>query len=128
MPLKRSPLARKTPLRRTGFKRQQSTPLKRTPMKRVGKKTREWDTVRADLKKRFAAAGITECELKRPGCWRNNGLGFAHSLKRRNITNPENLREVVLACNVCHDQIEALPELDMMGVVVTVIRARKVAV
>lgn len=71
--------------------------MKRTPfqrkvaLRRVGKKTAEWDRVRAKLKPRFARAGIVRCEVMLPGCWRDNGLGFAHSKKRRNVVTQDDM-------------------------------------
>lgn len=77
-------------------------------MIKAGKKTLEWEKVRrTELIPQFEEWGITTCEIKIEGvCWNNNALGFAHTLKRRDITTPEQLRRVVLACNPCHDIVE----------------------
>ena len=99
--------------------------MKRTPLKKRGKKVNEWEKVRRGLVKAFDRAGITRCELRYAGCWFNNALGFAHSLKRRNITTPEQMTECCLCCNICHDQIELLPENEMTFVVQEIIRNRK---
>lgn len=127
-PLKRnSPLKRyqwnrtKRPKDRNWSKGQKFTTLGR------GKKTKEWeDKVRPNLKVVFAAAGITTCELGIAGCWRDNALGFAHSLKRRNIprNNKALLTEVALLCSVCHDKIERLPEAEMAVVIRGIIADR----
>lgn len=121
--MKRTALKRKTPLRADPNKVRawkQRTACKLKP----GKKTKAWSNERIDLKEVFAAMGITSCELGRPGCWRDNALGFAHSLKRRNAITPALMREVCLACNPCHDVIEALPEADMAQIVRAIRAAR----
>ncbi len=98
-------------------------PLKRTPLRRVSKKN-WWEKLRPKLKKEFERAGITTCEVGYQGCWRDNGLGFAHSLKRRNIKTEDERREVVLACNCCHDKLEILPEHEMKRIVKVIIFCR----
>lgn len=109
------PLTRKTPLKRSG---------KLGP----GKKTKEWDRVRAGLKVKFQRAGITECEAKFPGCWCDNALGFAHTLKRRNITTPSLLEEVAILCNACHDVCEKWPEIRMTEFIRGLISQRRIPV
>lgn len=100
--------------------------LARTPLKRAGRKTKEWDRIRAVLKKRFKAAGIMSCEVGRPGCWRTESLGFAHMDKRRFLTEAE-LWIAILACSpVCHDWLEKLPRTKMKKAVLKIIRARPV--
>ena len=73
---------------------------------------------------RFQRAGITTCEIRGYGCWYDNGLGFAHAKKRRNL-GPGELSVVALACCVCHDRIEILPEQEMAAIVMRVIDSRK---
>ncbi len=99
--------------------------IKRSPIKRSGKKTKEWDRVRAKLKIRFERAGITTCELGYEGCWRDNGLGFAHAVKRRFIATPEELEITILACWVCHDVIECKSHIEMRDIVENTISARQ---
>lgn len=94
-------------------------------MKRAGKKTIAWDAERAKLKVRFLSMGITSCELKYQGCWRDNALGFAHSKKRNDIQKPHELSEVCLACSPCHQKIELLPKKEMAKVVRDIIHARR---
>lgn len=101
--------------------------MKRTPLRRVGKKN-WWIPLRAKAKVAFERAGVTTCEVQRPGCWRDNGLGWAHSLKRRHITTEEQRREVVLSCNACHDSIEILPEDVMYRIVREIILRRTVQI
>lgn len=89
---------------------------------------RQWDAVRAKLKPLFEKAGITSCELGLPGCWHDNALGFAHSLKRRFIVTPEQEQEVCLLCSPCHDKIEVQEHGAMAAAVRMTIAARKVPV
>jgi hypothetical protein len=77
---------------------------------------------------RFQVAGITSCELGYPGCFRNNFLSFAHSKKRRYITSQEELEEVCLACQKCHDDVEYSGRKNMYNTVRSVIARRKVKV
>lgn len=66
-------------------------------------KVQIWNKVRKELVKEFEKAGITKCEIGLPDCTRDNFLGFAHTKKRRNVTD---LKRVVLACAACHEKIE----------------------
>jgi sugar phosphate isomerase/epimerase len=70
---------------------------------KIGKKTKEWMEIRKELKEEFQRMGVTTCELKLEGCTHDNFLGFAHTKKRRNVTD---LKRVVLACANCHDKVE----------------------
>lgn len=97
--------------------------MKRTPLKRLGKRGMEWERVRRELKARFLKAGITECEVRGHGCWHDNGLGFMHAKKRRNL-GPGELSVVVLACNICHDQWESGSESKMEQMVLDIIARR----
>lgn len=76
----------------------------------MANKTREWINARNKLKKKFAEMGITSCEIRWGGCWNDRALGFAHTLKRRNVTD---INRVVLACNSCHQLVEAMTEKQM---------------
>jgi hypothetical protein len=93
-------------------------------MRRDGKKTREWNRVRRQLKCQFVGMGVTTCELNLPGCMVDNGLGFAHALKRRHITNDEDMRRVILACNFCHNVLELNGEAKMSRIVDSIITKR----
>lgn len=93
-------------------------------MRPTGKKTKAWDNARADLKMEFLALGITSCELRYPGCWFDNALGFAHAAKRRKLT-AEDLNHVVLACNPCHDILEIKPPEEMKRIVDTICQERE---
>lgn len=98
--------------------------MKRTQIRRKGKKGNEWDRARAELKSRFQRAGITTCEARLEGCWRDNTLGFMHRFKRRNIATPEELRTCALGCQSCHEQFEILPEAEMAKRIDQIIRRR----
>ena len=98
---------------------------KRKRLKAGGKKTDSWKEVLAELKVRFERAGITSCELRLDGCWRNNALSFAHSKKRRKIEEGE-LTETCLLCVPCHQKIEF--RKDMTEIVRGVINQRKVKI
>jgi uncharacterized protein YlxP (DUF503 family) len=90
----------------------------------IGKKTRAWRNCVVRLKKKFERMGITSCELKYEGCWRDESLGFAHGRKRRWLAEDELEQLVVLACNPCHDRIETLPADEMFSIVRETIAAR----
>jgi hypothetical protein len=72
-------------------------------MIKIGKKTKEWNRVRKELVKEFEEAGITQCEIRLEGCTKGLFLGFAHTKKRRDVTD---LKRVVLSCTSCHEKIE----------------------
>lgn len=104
--------------------------LKRKPShKRLqprGKKTKQWDKVRAELKKEFYDKGIVTCEL----CGYSNALSFAHRLKRRYITDEVELRRVALLCmdvgehKGCHSTLEIGDKQVMYDVVTEIIANR----
>ena len=99
---------------------------KKKRLKAIGEKGNAWATTRAALVVRFATAGITSCELRYEGCFKNNFLSFAHSKKRRYITSQEELETVALLCQKCHQAVEYRP--DMEEIILRVIAKRKVAV
>ena len=89
-----------------------------------GKKTKEWNNARIDLKKEFTAMGIIACELKfQPVCWGNNALSFAHLDKRRYLTK-EDLKKAVLACIPCHDVVEKMSREEMRKLLQNIIDDR----
>lgn len=96
--------------------------MNRQPLKRRGKRTKEWDRVRAKLKMEFLIRGDTTCELRLPGCWRDNGLTFAHRVKRRFATTESELRVVCLGCLNCHRIIEELGHAAMRSEVENAIK------
>lgn len=87
--------------------------LKRStkPIKKSGKRTKQWTSVRALLKKEFFSKGITTCQLRYEGCWIDNGLGFAHSKRRNKIVGDE-ISECILACNFCHEILDRKPRIE----------------
>lgn len=88
-----------------------------------GKKTIAWNEERSVLKDEFETLGITECEIKLEGCWKNNALGFAHLNKRRNLTI-EDLGKVVLACGSCHNEVELYNRVRMEKILTEIIKKR----
>lgn len=90
---------------------------------KAGKKTKEWEKVRRELKKRFMAAGITTCELRWPQCWRDDGLSFAHSRKR--LDPLYDSREAILACGSCHTALEGFTHQGMLSTVQRIIKNRE---
>ena len=90
---------------------------------KAGKRTREWARRRAKLKVRFERVGITRCEFGYLGCWRWNGLSFAHAEKRRFLKGDQ-LDVVTLACASCHPRLEAMPHEKMKAEVERVISER----
>lgn len=92
-------------------------------MKWRGSKTRGWEKVRAELSRLFFLRDLTYCELRLPGCWVFNGLGFSHFNKRRKLSAAQ-LYDVCLLCNVCHDKIENLPEAEKIRIHERIVEAR----
>jgi hypothetical protein len=86
-------------------------------------KTKEWKKIRRKLKLEFLRRGITECELKYEGCWKDNALSFAHLDKRQHLKGDE-LKEVVLACTPCHQKVEYIGREKMREVLTKVINSR----
>jgi hypothetical protein len=121
--LRRTPLKR-NPLQIALWRRRTAKPLPK-----VGKVGKIWAQIRPELKRAFQKANITKCELKLDGCWHTAALGFAHTLKRRNIPHGSPLLgEVVLACVVCHEIVEAMGEEKMCAKLREVIAARETPV
>ncbi len=125
--MKRTALVRKTSLRPNSYAeaverlRRKAPRTAQKPKPRAtlgaGRKTKEWQAVWRELKPRFERAQIVHCELKFEDCTDRLYLTPAHSLKRRNITTSEQLREVIIACAHCHSVIEMKKECDMAQIV-----------
>lgn len=78
----------------------------------------QWEAMKRKLKPAFERAGITSCEVKLPDfCAGSYFLTWAHAVKRRFITTPEQLAEVCLSCAQCHIQIEAMSHAEMERIV-----------
>lgn len=93
----------------------------------IGKKGANWNDARAQLIILFEKNGITECEIKYKGCWKDNALGFAHVDKRRFLSQ-EDVRspnKVVLACNPCHQIVEQESREEMRKELDKIIAARE---
>jgi len=103
------------------------TPMKRAALRKVSKKA-WWPKLRAKLKPEFIRAGVTTCEARYDGCWIDNGLGFGHSKKRRNITTRAEQQEVCLICNHCHSRLELNKEPAMGALVQLMILERETQV
>lgn len=92
-----------------------------------GKQTAENLTSNARLKVRFAALGITSCELFGflvHDCTRDNYLTWAHGRKRRKLLEGELDTLVILACQNGHNAIEFLQPEEMLAIVQDAIERR----
>ena len=77
-----------------------------------GSRTKAWTNARRGLKVEFARMGVTRCEANLADCMGDEGLGFAHTKKRRHLAEDE-LKTVALLCNNCHDFYELQGEAKM---------------
>lgn len=94
-------------------------------MKRSGKKGNAWSAARKKLVAAFQEAEITSCEIRGPKCSGAMFLGFAHSLRRRNIEGDQ-LFEVALVCSACHQDLDARKESETAAMVREIIANRDV--
>ena len=91
-------------------------------MKKLGRKSKEWESCKRQIKPKFAAAGITSCEA----CGSDYNLQWAHARKRRHLL-PGELKVVALICGRCHAAIESQSHEAMHAfVMLRIIKARKV--
>jgi hypothetical protein len=112
--------------RRGHIKRTNTLP--RSPFNpKKGKKVLWWERTRRGLKKEFERAGLTSCEARFDGCRVDDELGFAHTSKRRHITNEAEMREVAILCNRCHDRAEMQGEAKMQVIIRDIIAKREAA-
>lgn len=95
-----------------------------TELTQEEKRGKAWDSAWRQLKPQFERAGITFCEVGYSGCTRFSFLTPCHSLKRRNCTTPELLREIIIACQSCHAKLEIMPEFRMAFCVREIIAIR----
>jgi hypothetical protein len=86
----------------------------------IGRRTKDWNNARRKLKVMFESLGITRCEK----CHSDFALGFAHRLKRRFITDREELMTVALLCNDCHSEIEYSGHENMYRDITAIIESR----
>lgn len=89
---------------------------------KTGKKTKQWNRIRAKVKKDFESKGITRCEK----CGSDFGLSFAHRAKRRFIKDEQELSTVALLCIPCHQVIEAKTHEQMFSEITQIIEQREV--
>lgn len=94
---------------------------------KAGRKTKEWESVRRQLKVEYDAMGITTCELRYEGCKYDDYLSFAHGRKRRKLIGDELRTLTILCCTPCHDKIEFLPPDEMLRIVIDTIAKRRKA-
>lgn len=78
---------------------------------KIGKKALEWLQASDELQEEYLMKGITLCELRFPGCWIGNALGFAHRYKRNDPRCEHTFKGTLLLCNNCHERIEYDREL-----------------
>lgn len=96
-------------------------PPRKTAMKRAGKKTREWENVRKEIKGRFLLADITSCEV----CGSDFCLSFAHRKPRR-YCDKEELYKVALLCQEHHQHCDSKGHDYMFNFVNSIIEKRSV--
>lgn len=103
------------------------TTFKKNPRLRywVGKKTLANMKANARLKKKFAALGITSCELRYINCTGNNFLSWAHGKRRRFLIGDELETLCCLACVPCHQKLDRLPHEATLAIVLSVIAERE---
>lgn len=102
-------------------------PVVATRQKRMkpGRKSELERKVEAIYSALWEAQGLTVCELQcSEECWRDDYRQWAHLDKRKYCSIEEWLCGVVLACQNCHSQVEALPRLEMREVITHVIEER----
>lgn len=81
--------------------------IPKPPKRKKKNKQGEWyNIMHNEIVPQFNKWGIYSCELRLSGCILTLYLGFAHTKKRRNIINDEDMRRVVLACQPCHERVE----------------------
>lgn len=95
--------------------------LKRGGKIGAGKKTNRWNYVRQQLKTEFTRKGIYFCEI----CGTTEALSMAHRLKRRFITDDQELRTVAILCLRDHEIIEKLPHQEMFDRITEIIQNRE---
>ena len=76
------------------------------------------------LKALLEPLGITSCELRMKGCLGSWVLSMAHSRKSRFLTDDEKWMHACLACNSCHDKVEAMSHEEMFRLVSDAIAKR----
>jgi hypothetical protein len=90
-----------------------------------GRKTREWEKIRRELKIRFERVGIISCEIRLKQCWGGYALSFAHTKKRADML-PGDIEIAVLACAPCHTAVEGMKKDAMQSLLESIILERSV--
>ena len=85
------------------YEKQVIHPVPKPVKQKKESKIAGWSRIQKELVEDFRKAGIKSCEIKLGCCTKNWLLGFAHTKKRRYITD---IKRVVLACQPCHEQVE----------------------
>lgn len=89
--------------------------MKRTKLRRIGKIGHANLTANKRLAQYWMDEGITYCEIKLPGCWKNFYLQNVHRNKRSfykgNVDLLCNPKQVIRGCPPCHEKIENDKEL-----------------
>lgn len=92
----------------------------RTGLRKVGKRGKKRQQMNARLNK----LGITSCEMKLEGCWRESSLTWAHSTKSRFIQTDEQWLTACRACLSCHRLAESMSHERMERIVLDAIARR----
>lgn len=101
-------------LKRGNSKLKSNKPLKKSSglkstksVNKIGKKSKQWIEARKEVVEHFEEIGLPVlCEAQLEGCTRTMFLTFAHSRRRRNIENAEQLKEIALLCSTCHSIVD----------------------
>ena len=72
-----------------------------------GVKLNRWLTIKKQVLAELRHRGIISCEVMLEGCLGNRYLTPAHKDKRKNLSYEE-MGDIVLACQNCHDKLEAM--------------------
>ncbi len=114
--MKRTPFKpRATPFskRKSSSLKTKTVSLKRGKLRKVGRVGKANLEANKILALRFA--GVTQCELRLPGCFHTWLLQRVHRHKRAwykgDVAKLSNYQQVVIGCQHCHDRIEHDAEL-----------------
>lgn len=105
----------------------------RKQMNKAGRRTKAWDSAREELKQWCKQNGVFSCEIRWPGCVKDNELGFAHAVKRNRLLKdaapgtPEHIGTAILVCNRCHAKLERESHASMESIVMRRFNARRLA-
>jgi hypothetical protein len=120
--MKRSPLTRRAPLRRS------TTPMRRTKLNPVGKQGRRNSAALDVQTQAFRAVNLYDyCEARFAGCSGRLNLHFAHAYKRDENSPDELIYLVIRACDApCHAQLDqGTTHAEMARAVLEIILSRE---